>query len=214
LSLVCTLQAEDKKATSAEGKAIELFNGKDLTGWKTWLDPKSKVEAKDVWSISDGIIICKGKPNGYIITEKEYGDYVLTLEWRWAKGSKGGNSGVLCHVSGADKVWPKSWEAQLMAGKAGEIWLVDGFKLDVDKERQNPKQARNFYRITKDKKVEKDIGEWNTYKITCKGDTVKLEVNGELVNEGKAAEATKGKILLQSEGAEVHFRNISLTPIK
>ena len=59
----------------------------------------------------------------------------------------------------------------------------------------------------------KPVGEWNRYRITCKDGTVKLEVNGQLVNEGRHAEKTKGKILLQSEGAEVHFRNIKLTPI-
>src|SRR3712207_8364217 len=52
--------------------------------------PICKAKPEDVWSVEKGIIICKGKPNGYIITEKEYGDYVLELEWRWPEGSKGG----------------------------------------------------------------------------------------------------------------------------
>src|SRR5262249_59026470 len=100
--------------------------------------------------------------------------------------------------SGADKIWPKAIEAQLMADHAGDFWLVDGFKLMVDPKRQDPKQARHFLR-TKDN-VEKLVGEWNQYEITCKGDNVKLVINGQEVNEGTNSEATRGKILLQSEG--------------
>jgi len=209
VAVVALAPAADQK----KGEAIALFNGKDLTGWKTFVDPrdKGKTKPEQIWSVKDETIICKGRPYGYIITEKEYGDYVLELEWRWP--AKAGNSGVLCHVTGKDMIWPKSWEAQLFANHAGDIWLVSGFKMDVDKERQDPKQARHFFRMKTDKPVEKKVGEWNSYKITCKGDTVRLEINGQLVNEGKNAEKSKGKILLQSEGAEIHFRNIKLTPL-
>jgi hypothetical protein len=198
-------------ASAEEGKPIDLFNGKDFTGWTLFLDPRSKVKPEEVWSVKDGVIHCKGRPNGYIITEKEYGDYVLEVEWRWP--GKPGNSGVLCHVTGENKIWPRSFEAQLFSGHAGDIWLVDGYKMDVDKSRQDPKTSRHFFRMKKDEMIEKKPGEWNKYKITCKGDTVRLEVNGEFVNEGKNAESTKGKILLQSEGAPIEFRNIKLTPL-
>ena len=116
--------------------------------------------------------------------------------------------------SGPDKIWPKGVEAQLYSGSAGDFWLVDNFKLTVDKDRQDPKTARHYMRMKTDKPVEKKIGEWNKYEITCKGDTISLVVNGVKVNEGTEAEASKGKILLQSEGAPVHFRNIKLTPLK
>ena len=101
-----------------------------------------------------------------------------------------------------------------MANHAGDFWLVDGFKLTVDKSRQDPRQARHFFRLKEAGAVEKPAGEWNKYRITCKGDTIKLEINGKLVNEGSGAEATKGKIILQSEGAPIEFRNIKLTPIR
>ena len=202
------LAEEDKKE---DGTA--LFNGKDLSGWKTYLDPRAKdVKPEDVWSVKDGVIRCTGKPFGYLLTEKEYGNYVLTVEWRWPE--KPGNSGVFVHVSGPDKIWPKGVEAQLYAGHAGDFWLVDGFKLDVDKDRQDKGTSRHYYRIDKDKPVEKKPGEWNRYEITCRGNSIRLVVNGKLVNEGKNAEATKGKILLQSEGAPIEFRNIKLTPIR
>jgi hypothetical protein len=148
-----------------------------------------------------------------MITEKDYENYVLKLQWKWGtKAARGRNSGVFVHVSGSDKIWPKGVEAQLMADHAGDFWLVDNFQLKVDPMRRDPRVARHFFR-TKDK-VEKPLGEWNQYEITCKGDMVTLVVNGENVNEGSGAEATKGKILLQSEGAEIHFRNIELQPLK
>ena len=88
LALACLLRpapspADDKK-DEASADEIKLFNGKNLDGWKTYLDPNAKdVKPEDVWSVKDGVIHCKGKPFGYLLTEKEYGDYVLTVEWRW-----------------------------------------------------------------------------------------------------------------------------------
>jgi hypothetical protein len=215
------LAADEKKDAAKPADTIKLFNGKDLTGWHAYLNPKEaekeKKTAADIFTVTkDGLLRVEGSVFGYLLTEKEYGDYVLTVEWKWgadpAKG-KSRNSGVFVHVSGPDKIWPKGVEAQLLADHAGEFWLVDGFKLTVDKARQNPRSERNFLRMIKEG-VEKPVGEWNKYVITCKGDTIKLEVNGKVVNEGSNAEASKGKILLQSEGAEVFFRNIELTPLK
>jgi hypothetical protein len=195
---------------------VKLFNGKDFTGWNKFLDPKKKADPEKIWTIKDGVIVCEGSVNGYLITDKEYGNYVLKVQWRWGEKvhtrSKVRNSGVFVHVVGPDKVWPKAVEAQLMAGRAGDFWLVDGFTLKVDPARQDPKVARHYFR--KGEEVEKKLGEWNQYEITCKGDSIRLVVNGHLVNEGTGAEVTRGKILLQSEGAEIHFRNVELKHLK
>ncbi len=201
-------------ADEAPTGAIALFNGKNFDGWRIYLDERVKDPPADTFTVKDGVIVCKGRPSGYLITEKDYANYVLTVEWRWP--DKGGNSGVFVHVSGRDKIWPKGAEAQLMSGQAGDFWLVDGFKLKIDATRQDPdpRRARHFFRLGKDEKVEKPVGEWNKYEITCNGDTIKLVINGKTVNEGTGAEATKGKILLQSEGTPIEFRNVRLTPIK
>ena len=194
---------------------VKLFNGKDLTGWRVFLDPKKKADPKDIFTVKDGVIHCEGSVNGYLITDKEYGDYVLKVSWRW--GDKvhvkyGRNSGVFVHVVGEDKIWPKAIEAQLMSGSAGDFWLVGDFKLDVDPKRQDPKVSRHYFRTAKD--VEKKVGEWNQYEITCKGDAIKLVINGQPVNEGTGAEVTRGKILLQSEGAEIEFKDVMLKSLK
>lgn len=182
---------------------VILFNGKDMTGWNHFLTDKNKTAA-DVWSVEDGVIKCIGKPAGYIVTDKEFQNYVLTLEWRFP--GKPGNSGVLLHAVGPDKLWPKSIEAQLHSGDAGDIWVIDS-TLDVD----NPKkrtQGRRTLNLTD--KSEKPLGEWNKYVIVCAGDTITLIVNGDVVNFGRRASQSKGKIALQSEGTPIEFRNIKL----
>jgi hypothetical protein len=197
-----------------------LFNGKDFTGWTLVIRKKEgvKADAKDVWSVRDGYIRCvgTGKPNGYAATEKQYGDYVLRVKWRFPKDAKGGNSGVLLHVQEKDEVWPTSVEAQLLSGRAGDFWLIypPTVKLDIDPARQDPQQARHYFRIPKDEMIERPLGEWNDYEITCKGGDITLVVNGKKANEGKNGNLTKGRIGLQSEGAEVHFKDIAIKPIR
>lgn len=193
---------------------VKLFNGKDFSGWKKFLDPKKQADPNKIWTINNGVIHCEGSVNGYLVTEKEYENYVLKVEWKWGDkmAGKNRNSGVFVHVVGEDKIWPKAIEAQLMSGRAGDFWLVDNFKLKIDPKRQDPKQPRHYFRSKDD--VEKPIGEWNQYEITCKGNSVKLVINGHVVNEGTDAELSKGKILLQSEGAEILFRNVELKPLK
>jgi hypothetical protein len=189
---------------------IKLFNGKDLSGWSVYLAPKKEADPNKVFKVDDGILVCEGMPFGYLITDKEYENYILKLQWRWGKTvhGKGRNSGVFVHVVGPNKIWPKAVEAQLMADHAGDFWLVDGFKLKVDSKRQDPRTAHHYLRM-KDH-VEKPVGEWNQYEITCTGDSIRVVINDQLVNEGSDAELSKGKILLQSEGAEIHFKDVVL----
>jgi hypothetical protein len=210
--LLASTPADDKDGWTP------LFNGRDFTGWTFHLrQPKDgkKVEPKDVWSVADGYVRCIGKPNGYMATEKQYGDYVLKVRWRFPKDGKGGNSGVLLHVQEKDEVWPTSIEAQMYAGRAGDFWLIypPAAKLDIDPARQDPKQARHYFRIPKEE-IEKPFGEWNEYEITCRGGDVTLVVNGHKANEGKNGNLTKGRIALQSEGAEVHFKDVVIRSIK
>jgi hypothetical protein len=197
-------------ARVAESQEIELFNGKDFTGWTYYLsDEKTKME--DVWSVKDGVIVCKGRPSGYLRTEKDYSNYVLTLEWRWPEGTERGNSGVLVHSSTpkAIGVWPKSIEAQLALGNAGDIWVI-GTTIEIPNA-DTRVMGRRHLNLTDNS--EKPIGQWNRYEVTAKGDELILKVNGDVVNHATKCSETKGAICLQSEGAEVHFRNIKLKPL-
>ena len=195
-----------------------LFDGKTLDGWTFIVKPDKdgkKADPKDTWSVTDGVIRCTGKPNGCMATKSEYADYVLKLKWRFPADGKGGNSGVLLHVRD-EKYWPTSVEAQLLTGRAGDLLLTNPpfAKLDVDKKRQNPKVERHYFRIETKEPVEKKLGEWNEYEITCKGGDITLVINGVKVNEGKNGNLTKGRIALQSEGAEVHFKDVVLKSLK
>ncbi|WP_165223276.1 3-keto-disaccharide hydrolase [Aquisphaera insulae] len=195
----------------AQDGPTRLFNGKDLTGWTAVLDGAGADPAR-TWSVADGVLKCTGKPVGYLKTEREYGDYTLTLEWRWPAGTAGGNNGVLVHATTprALGIWPRSIEVQLLKDNAGDFWVI-GTELDVPDEATRKKDRRH---INLTDGSEKPIGEWNRMEITCKGDTLRVKVNGELVNEATNCNVTKGAICLQSEGAPIEYRDIVLTPLR
>jgi len=187
--------ADEPKA----GTPVSLFNGKDLSGW-----PFSAPAQTNVWSVKDGVLHSIGKPAGYIRTATPYTNYRLTLEFRHL--SKG-NGGVLLRVVGPDKVWPKSVEAQGMAGHVGDIFTIDGFPLKTDR-------ARGRHTVKLHPSNEKPLGEWNTYEITVDHGNLELKVNGLVQNTGTDFEEVPGTIALQSEGAEMEFRNLRLVPIE
>lgn len=189
---------------------VALFNGKDLSGWKAVVPDAEKagIKPESVWEVKDGILVCKGNPVGYIRTEKDYTNYVLKLEWRFNPVTKqAGNSGVLLRMVGEDKVWPRSVEAQLQSGSAGDFWNIDEFKMKTDPARLNGRNTRKTHGN------ENPVGEWNEYEIIVDHGTVTLIVNGEVLNQATDVEELAGKICLQSEGAEIQFRNIRLAPI-
>jgi len=206
-------------ATAAEGqpKPIELFNGQCLAGWDCFLaDPNVKME--DVWSVKDGILVCKGEPLGYLFTEKEYTNYKLIVEWRWAPGKTPGNSGVLLRIVGkAVSFLPKCIEAQLASGDAGDIWAFYGAAVKGDADRMTVVKGHavlgDLAGVRKIKGNEKPPGEWNQYEITLNGGDLTVVVNGEKVNEATGCDVVPGKIGLQSEGGEIHFRTVKLIPI-
>lgn len=186
-----------------------LFNGKNLDGWSfDIIDPEVKPEA--VWSVAEGILVCKGRPPGVIRSVKEYSNYELKVEWRWAPGGKPGNSGVLVHASTPREifVWPKSVEVQLGTGDAGDFWTI-GEQINVA---NTTPQGRRW--LKRQESTEKPPGEWNVLLVRCKGDKITVHVNDTLMNEATVLSATKGAICLQSEGAEIHFRKVELTPIQ
>ncbi|MDP6538837.1 MAG: DUF1080 domain-containing protein [Planctomycetota bacterium] len=190
-----------------EERAEALFNGRDLTGWTHHLRDGAAPSA--VWSVTEeGVMVCRGKPIGYLRTEEDHEDFVLRLEWRFDPVTKkAGNSGVLLRQIGPDKVWPRSIEAQLQSGAAGDFWNIDKFPMQVVEERT---RGRNTRRTATN---ESPIGEWNRYEITAWKGHVVLRVNGEVLNQAWECLRTPGKVCLQSEGAEIHFRRISLTAL-
>ncbi len=188
-----------------------LWNGKDFAGWKLFI-PDESVDVHDIWSVKDGVVHCKGVPNGYMRTKAQYADYRLHLEWSWPENPT--NSGVLLHACGPDRVWPLTIECQLKSGNAGDFVLINGPGVTVDGEDKQNKDKQFVSVRKKEPSSEKPAGQWNTYDIHCQGGTITCYVNDVLQNEGTAATITSGWICLQSEGSPIEFRNIYIEPAK
>ncbi|GJQ28505.1 MAG: hypothetical protein HBSAPP03_03890 [Phycisphaerae bacterium] len=188
---------------------VALFNGHDLTGWKAVV-PEAAAKGlapESVWSVRDGVLVCAGNPVGYIRTTATYTNFILRLQWRFDPAKGAGNSGVLLRMMGEDKVWPKSVEAQLHSGNAGDFWNIDEFPMTTDPSRTKGRNTKKTHG------AERPLGEWNEYEIIVnKGDVI-LKVNGEELNRATGVAEVPGHLCLQSEGAEIHFRDIRLVPL-
>jgi hypothetical protein len=204
---------------------VQLFNGKDLAGWKPDIPKADKNPGiEPSFIVRDGMLVSLGNPRGQLITEKKFKNYKLVVEYRFP--GKPGNCGVLVHASrlrARGNMHPQSIEVQMMSGDAGDFWVIEEDIKVPDMEQRRPRQegqkwgggqndARRILNLTDDS--EKPLGEWNTMTILCKDDAITVHVNDDLVNQGSKATATEGKIALQAEGAEVEFRKIELTPLK
>jgi hypothetical protein len=209
-AILSSMLASCQKGVFETQQKVMLWNGKDFTGWKLYVADED-LDVYDIWSVRNGVIHCKGKPNGYMRTKDKYADYRLHLEWRWPDEPT--NSGVLLHASSEDQVWPKCIECQLKSGNAGDLVLMGGTGITVDgKNLQNVE--KQFVVVPKKKQSsEKPAGQWNTYEIYCEKDIIRCYVNGVLQNEGTAATVSTGWICLQSEGGPIEFRNIYIEPL-
>lgn len=203
----CPLLALAREAEEAiePKERIELFNGKDLSGWVLIAGQ----EPQKTFTVEDGVVKCTGRPAGYMRTEKKYKNYRFVMEWRFIKP---GNSGVLVHMSGKDVVWPRSLECQGAYQNQGDFWVIGGFEFKEHKAGGERVGGRRLAKLGPHN--EKPVGEWNTYEIVCDGDTVLPHVNGKLMNEAHECSDTSGHICIQSEGAQWEARKICLEPLK
>jgi 3-keto-disaccharide hydrolase len=228
------IQAQNP-AIPAHGKPIVLFDGSNLDSFDTFLKSKGlNNDPEHIFRVEDGVIHVAGKEFGYIITKQEFANYYLTAEFKWGESTyapRAGNardSGILYHIQGPQKVWPTSIEFQIIEGGTGDIWLTDGGALTATNGSRltgPPGKAVKIDRIGKGKwesvtgfrdpsgELEKPHGEWNFLELVAQGDHVKQWVNGKLANEGSQAYPASGKILFQSEGAEIYFRNLKVYPL-
>ncbi len=194
----------------------ELFNGRDLTGWV------NVNTAPDTWSVrEDGVLVCRGQPIGVMCTEREYENFLLHIEWMHLE--PGGNSGVFVWSDGK----PPEGE-QLPAGVEVQMLELDWINLNRD-DQGNPRPEAYVHgelfgvggvqtvpdnpRGSRSKSVEnrcRPRGEWNTYDVVAVDGVLKLAVNGKFVNGIRGSSVRKGRICLESEGAEIHFRNIRI----
>jgi len=192
---------------SQDTETIVLFNGRNLEGWHSYLKD-SDADPKSVWKVQNGTIWCTGKPTGFLRTKEQYSDYKLVIEWRWPE--KPGNSGLLLHMGDEEKIWPRCMEAQLMHKRAGDF-VGMGYTFNENKAK---KGGFISYTPHMSDPSEKELGDWNTYEITCKGGIIEASINGQLQNKATGVNISAGYIGLQSEGVPIVFRNIKVTPLR
>jgi hypothetical protein len=207
-----TVRADDGSA------AVSLLTSRspagELAGWTSWHETPG-TRTGDVWHLdADGVLHCKGTPLGCLYSERDYSDFVLTLDWRWVPGKKAGSGGVLLRMTGAPRIWPTSLEAQINAGDAGDFWGLDGYSLSGPADRMKTLTHPRFGPLINVKKLrplEKPPGEWNHYEIRAEGPVVTLRINGQEANRATGCSPLSGRLCLTSEGDPYEFRNIRLT---
>ena len=181
-----------------------LYNGKDLTGWKA----TGKME---VWGAEHDILFVQGGGGGWLMTEKEYADFELRLEFKMPKM---GNSGVALRA-------PLKGDP---AYQGMEIQLLD----DANWKGLRPtQQTGSIYDVVPAAKVvTRPHGEWNQMRILAKGRRVIVELNGETLVSADLDEykehakrhpgllRTAGHVGLQSYNFRVEFRNIYIKTLE
>jgi hypothetical protein len=244
-----TLVSKDKQSTK-----VQLFNGKNLDGWYTYLKDKGKNnDPEKVFTVQNGMIRISGEEFGCITTSDEFENYTLTVEFKWGvltcppRVDKARDSGILLQSIGEDGavggIWMNSLECQLIEGGTGDIIVVgDGSKsfsvtCPVAPEKQgdsyifkpegNPvtinegrinwfgrdpewKDIKGF-RGAKD--AERPVGKWNKIECIVKGGDIMIYLNGTLMNHAVDSQPRKGRIQIQSEGAEIFFRCVEISII-
>lgn len=125
---------------------VRLFNGKDLSGFYTWLGTNKYDDPKHVFSVTGGVLRISGEEWGGLTTKEEYRDYRLIMEWKWGgpnlgdRATKARDSGILVHGAGLDGagnkgIWLESFESQIIEGGTGDIIIVTpngGISLTAD----------------------------------------------------------------------------------
>jgi hypothetical protein len=200
-----------------------LFDGKSLTGWHADVPAKDKdAKTPNAFIVRNEMLVSMGEPRGHLLTNAVYQNYRLEVVYRFA--GKPGNCGILVHAStprALYNMFPKSLEVQMQHQDAGDFWCIEEDITVVDMEtRRGPKEnwGVNGNKLRRIKNLtdgtEKPLGEWNNMVIECFKNSVKVWVNGVLVNEGINCTVDKGQIALQAEGAEVEFKTLMLKSIK
>ncbi|TCD11274.1 DUF1080 domain-containing protein [Pedobacter frigidisoli] len=215
LLFILTISFFSISVYAQRNKLQPLFNGKDLVGWSKYIDKRGlNNDPKHVISVKDSLIHVTGEEFGYIATNKSYKNFRLLIEFKWGeqkfspRENDRRDAGICFYVNEHDnRIWPKSAEFQIQEGDVGDLWLIDNVTGYVDGLQTQPK---DYARITKKKDAERPKGEWNALELICMNGKVQFIVNGVVVNEGERLSVSDGRILLQSEGAELYYRNIKI----
>jgi len=196
---------------SCQSEREYLFNGKDLDNWIIYVED-STVVPEEFFYVNDGMIETVGDPLGYARTRKTYSNYRLHVEWRYPDEPT--NSGVFLHTSGPDLLWPAHFQGQLKYQNAGDFIVHGVGEHATLNDTVYTSSAEVKPLVAKMNPTnEKEAGEWNSYDITCRGNTIELRVNGLLQNVATDCSLQSGAIGLQAEGSRIQFRNLWVEPL-
>ena len=197
--IICVACCASSLQAAGDG-FVPLFNARDLDGWV------NVNCAPETWTVRDGTIVCTGIPTGVLRTEKQYENYVLELEWRHM--IKRGNAGLFIHsdpVTAVGQPFTRSIEIQIMDGNAGDMFSIHGATMTPDKP-----HLKGWVRSFPAEDRMNPTGQWNHYRVESRNGMASLAVNGKIVTRGYHLNPHKGYICLESEGSEIHFRNIRI----
>jgi hypothetical protein len=202
---------------SAQNQSGKLFNGKTLDGWHTYL----KSDATPAWTVVNGTIQLNPKAEGQgdLLTDKEYEDFELSLEWNI---SEGGNSGLIFGVH-EDPAFHNTYDSGL------EMQILDN-KNAEDNKKANHLAGSLYDMKAPSQDAAKPAGQWNSAKLRKRNGHLTFWLNGVKTVETQIgstewqtmlenskfktwknfAKYPKGHIALQDHGHEVSFRNISI----
>lgn len=198
-----------------------LFNGKNLDGWYSFLTKKGKNnDPEKVFSIEKDILHISGKEFGYICTNNTYKNFHLAVEFKWGTkkwpprdaDTTRRDNGICFYVPQdfKDKVWPKSVECQIQEGDVGDIWVIDSATVVVDGKRT---PSMDYFRVQKKTDAEHKTGEWNRVEVIANNGNLTYIVNGKVVNTATSPSLSEGRIIIQSEGAEIFYRKIEIAEL-
>ncbi|MFN3650441.1 MAG: DUF1080 domain-containing protein [Armatimonadota bacterium] len=193
-------------ANAQEGRGFtKLYNGKDLSGWHA---KDGKLEA---WQANGELLSCVAPGGGWLTSDKEYGDFILRLEYRIGPG---GNSGVGIRYPAQGDPAHVGMEIQILDDAAPQY-------KDLQPAQYN---GGIYYQSAAKEKASKAPGEWNRYVIRAQGPNITVRLNGKEIQKINVEEFTKGEgghkplaerprrghVGLQSHGDRVDFRNIEI----
>ncbi|NJO24586.1 MAG: DUF1080 domain-containing protein [Bacteroidia bacterium] len=214
LSLFCLFIIGSAK--SQTGNSISLFKPEDRGHWYVFLQGSQKGnDSLGVFQFENGVMHVSGQKFGYIATEESYSSFHLKLEFKWGvkkyppRENEKRDAGILYNVDiyNGDKIWPRSLECQIQEGDCGDIWLIDSaFVIHAD----TMTKRQPYHRVFKSKDAENPTGEWNKVEVIVNNGDITYLVNGQVVNKARNPNPKAGRIMLQSEGAEIYYRNVEL----
>jgi hypothetical protein len=195
---------------------ISFINPNKKPSWYTWLEKSGKNnDPKKVFSVEGNTIHVSGEEFGYMCTEKTYRNFKLTLEFKWGtkkyapRENEKRDAGILylAHHYRGDKIWTRSFEFQIQEGDCGDFWMTDSTTIIY---KGATTKSDRWHREIKFADAEKPNGEWNTIEIIVRDGKITHRLNDVLVNEGSDPSIKEGHIILQSEGAELYYKNVKI----